>query len=389
MHITNDLLAAVFADSSCFCGKEDVIHAIIHHQLMKSGISPQRIAREQTISGNRVDIVMFGEGVNGDFATTQRKPLAAIEVKGGAYGNRNALANEVNASGYCNDMAKLKADAKSGIECWFLCVDMSELGRAVSPFKIELVSEQCAAHNLSFAYYCQGEQRFYVSRPHQKLAQVSLSNVASTSNKFGVDFLFDTNTPKLAALARQCRAINGHEANYTALLYDCLRNAGFGVAQLSLETYFSFAARDGGRMQDRPDLVVFDSEFDGRFNLYKGGDTRQSNDAHKLAHIDTIFEVKGGAAMAKKSDKAVMQAYLADISKLGRWRQSAMAAHKGTKVKTVFLGVDGRARGLPAESISTLVTESQKFSTNLIYIGREHLEAVQTTCGDKAMPQLR
>lgn len=387
MHITNDLLAAVFADSSCFCGKEDVIHAIIHHQLMKSGISPQRIAREQPISGNRVDIVMFGDGVHGDFATTQHKPLAAIEVKGGAYGNRNALADEIDASGYCNDMAKLKVDAKSGIECWFLCVDMSELGRAVSPLKIELVSEQCAAHNLSFAYYCQGEQRFHVSRPHQKLAQVSLSNVAPTSNIFGVDFLFDLNAPKLAALARQCRAINGHEANYTALLYDCLRNAGFGVAQLSLETYFSFAAQDGGRMQDRPDLVVFNSAFDGRFNLYKGGDTRQSNDAHKLTHIDTIFEVKGGAAMGKKGDKAVMQAYLADISKLGRWRQTAMAACMGTTVKTVFLGVDGRARGLPAESIATLTTESQKFGTSLIYIGRERLEAVRAKSDDKNMQQ--
>lgn len=387
MHITNDLLAAVFADSSCFCGKEDVIHAIIHHQLMKSGISPQRIAREQTTSGNRVDIVIFGEGVNGDFATTQHTALAAIEVKGGAYGYRNALANEINASGYCNDMAKLKVDAQSGIECWFLCVDMSELGRAVSPLKIELVSEQCAAHNLSFAYYCQGEQRFYVSRPHKKLAQVSLSNVASTSNKFGVDFLFDPNAPQLAVLARQCRAINGHEANYTAFLYDCLRNAGFGVAQLSLETYFSFAARDGGRMQDRPDLVVFDSGFDGRFNLYKGGDTRQSNDAHKLAHIDTIFEVKGGTAMAKKSDKAVLQAYFADISKLGLWRQRAMAARMGTKVKTVFLGVDGRARGLSAESIAKLVTESQKFGTSLIYIGRERLEAVRTRSSDKTMSQ--
>lgn len=60
--------------------------------------------------------------------------------------------------------------------------------------------------------------------------------------------------------------INGHEANNAALLYDCLRTSGFGVAQLSLETYFSFAAQ-GNRMQDRPDLVVFDGDFDGRFNL--------------------------------------------------------------------------------------------------------------------------
>jgi hypothetical protein len=287
MHITNNLLAAVFADSSLFCGKEDVIHAIIHHQLVKSGIPPQRIAREQALSGNRVDVALYGQEVNGDFATTQRKPLAAIEVKGGAYGYRNALKGEIDASGYCKDMAKLKVEATKGVECWFLCVDMPELGRAVSPLKVELVSERCAAHGVSFAYYCQGESCFYVSRPREKLAQVPVGKVAAARNNGGVEFLLDRSAPKLSALARQCLAVNGHEANHTALLYDCLRNAGFGVAQLSLETYFSFAAQEGSRMQERPDLVAFDPDFDGRFNLYKGGDMRQSNDVHKLAHIDT------------------------------------------------------------------------------------------------------
>jgi hypothetical protein len=377
MHITNKLLAAVFADSSLFCGKEDVIHAIIHHQLVKSGVPPQRIAREQALSGNRVDVALYGQDVNGDFATTQRKPLAAIEVKGGAYGYRNALKGEIDATGYCKDMAKLKAEATKGVECWFVCVDMPELGRAVFPLKVELVSERCAAHGVSFAYYCQGESCFYVSRPREKLAQVPVGKVAAARNNGGVEFLLDRSAPRLSALARQCLAVNGHEANHTALLYDCLRNAGFGVAQLSLETYFSFAAQEGSRMQERPDLVAFDANFDGRFNLYKGGDMRQSNDVHKLAHTDTLFEVKGGAAMNKKSDKGVMQAYLDDIQKLRRWRDGAAAARKGTRVKTVFLGVDGRARGLSAESIAALVGESRKSGGGLIYISRERMEVVR------------
>ncbi|HYN76195.1 MAG TPA: hypothetical protein VES73_00180, partial [Lamprocystis sp. (in: g-proteobacteria)] len=50
----------VFADSSLFCGKDDVIHAIIYHQMLKAGASPLRIAREQALSGNRVDVVLFG-----------------------------------------------------------------------------------------------------------------------------------------------------------------------------------------------------------------------------------------------------------------------------------------------------------------------------------------
>ena len=376
MNITNDLLAGVFSDTSLFCGKEDVIHAIIHHQLMKSGIPLQRIAREQALSGNRVDVVLFGNGVNGDFSTTLCKALAAIEVKGGAYGNRNALKDEIDATGYCKDMEKLKVEAAKGIECWFLCVDMPELGRAVSPPKVGLVAEQCAAHGLSFAYYCQGEGSFHVSRPRQKLTSVPVGVISPASNAGGTGFLLDRKSPKLAMLTRQCLSVNGNEANITALLYDCLRSTGFGVAQLSLETYFSFAAQNGSRMQERPDLVVFNADFDGRFNLYKAGDIRQSNDVHKLAHIDTIFEVKGGAAMNKKSDKVIMQAYLDDIRKLERWRDGAATARKGTRVKTVFLGVDGRARGLPADSIATLVGESRKSGSGLIYVGRERLEAV-------------
>lgn len=374
MNITNDLLAAVFADSSLFCGKEDVIHAIIHHQMMKAGLSPLRIAREQALSGNRVDIALFGEGVHGDFATTQRKPLAAIEVKGGAYGYRNALKVEIDARGYCEDMAKLKTEAENGIECWFLCVDMPELGRAVSPLKAELVSEQCANHGLSFAYYCQGEESFYVSRPRQRLAQVPVGKIVVANCNRGVDILLDRNEPKLATLARHCLAVSGHEANHTALLYDCLRNAGFGVAQLSLETYFSFAAPEGSRMQERPDLVTFDASFDGRFNLYKDGDMRKSNDTHKLAHIDTIFEVKGGAAMDKKSDKAVMQAYFDDIRKLGRWRDGAAVARKATRVKTIFFGIDGRSSGLSSSAVEMLVGESRMGGNGLIYISRGSVE---------------
>jgi hypothetical protein len=139
MHIANEFLASVFAESSAFCGKEDVLHAVIYHQLKKAGYPHSRIAREQALAGNRVDIVLHGDGVAGDFASTQKKSLAAIEVKGGAYGTRNALKDEIDASGYCTDMTKLKPEAAKGIESWFICVDMPELGRAISPAKAQRV----------------------------------------------------------------------------------------------------------------------------------------------------------------------------------------------------------------------------------------------------------
>ncbi|WP_324733397.1 hypothetical protein [Pseudomonas paeninsulae] len=377
MNITNMLLANVFSDSGLFCGKEDVVHAIIHHQLVKSGISSQRIAREQALSGNRVDIVLFGDGFEGDFATTQSIPVAAVEVKGGAYGYRNALKVEIDANGYCADMAKLRDDAAKGIECWFFCVDMAELGRAISPHRIELISAQSNSHGLSFAYYCQGEDFFYVSRPKQKLTQAPIAKKIANNCKPKSAFELESKAFKLDQLARECLAVTGHEANTTARLYHRLRDAGFGAEQLSLETYFSFAAPAGSRMQERPDLVVFSEGFDGRFNLYRGGDMRQSNDAHKLAHIDTIFEVKAGAALDKKGDKAVMQAYLNDIHKLVRWRDGAASARKGTRVKTMFMGVDGRSGGLPVAPVTLLVEECRKNSVGLIYISRDRVETVQ------------
>ena len=130
-------------------------------------------------------------------------------------------------------------------------------------------------------------------------------------------------------------------------------------------------------MQDRPDLVVFDADFDGRFNLYKEGDIRMSNDLHKLAHIQTIVEVKGGASMNKKSDNRVIKDYLDDLNKLRRWRDGATRARSSTRLQTVFLGVDGRTKGLPTTAIQTLVDESKKLGNGLIYLSRDSVVTVR------------
>lgn len=366
MRVIDQLLSAVFADASQFCGREEVIHAIIHYQLTQAGISPVQIAREY----NKCDVVVFGNNVNGDFATTDCNPLVAIEVKGGAYNSRNALADQINKFGYCGDMAKLKPLAAKGIECWFICVDMPELGRAVSAKKAELVAEQCQNHGLCFAYYCQGEGHCYVLRPRKKLMAVPVAPSKAGETVGKLDYLFSKSHPGFLNFVRDCRSVSGDEANITSALYNSLRGAGFGVKQLSLETYFSFAAREGSRMQQRPDLVVFEKDFDGRFNLYRGGDSRVSNDPHKLKHIETIFEVKGGAAIDKKADKAVLEAYLGDIEKLQYWREEAAKTRPGTKVRTVFIAVDGRAGGLSGECLDKLMTSSVGLNVGVIYIGK-------------------
>lgn len=374
MHLTDQLLSRIFADSSRFCGKEDVIHAIIHYQLTKAGISPLRIAREQMLAGKRADVVLFGEDVRGNFSKTLSKPLVVIEVKGAAYGNRNALSDVIDETGYCKDMGKLKGDAVRGIECWFLCVDMPELGRALSLVKLKLVSEQCTAHGLCLAYHCQHEPHFYVSHPNSQLIKIPVPGSDKSRKDASLDFLFAVKDAKFNAFAHDSLALSGNEANITSLLYNSLRDAGFGVNQLSLETYFSFAAENGRRMQERPDLVIFDADFDGRFNLYQGGDPHRSNDGHKLDHIYTIFEIKGGAAIDKKSEKAIMDDYLEDIIKLCRWRDRAAAVRPGTNVQVVFIGIDGRSKSLSRPSLDLMIAKSRNLGVGIIYIGRTATE---------------
>lgn len=376
MHITDELLSQVFSDASMFCGREDVIHAIVHHRLVRSGISPLRISREQNLtSAGRVDVVLYGDSLVDRLTDPAgAKPIAAIEVKGGAYGNRNALQDELDSTGFCKDMTKLQVDASRGVECWFVCIDMPELGRAVSALKAQLVSERCTAHGLCFAYYCQGESFCYISRPERALARADVPVASAGLTTGSSEYLFTADDPRFRALARSMLMVSGNEANISSLLYNSLRDCGYGVQQLSLETYFSFAAKPGTRMQDRPDMVIFDASFDGRFNLYKGGNTRLSNDRHKLAHIETIVEVKGGSAIGRKSDAGVMRDYLRDIEKLGRWREKADIARPGTHPRTLFVSVDGRRAGLSQAAREELVSRCEQVDVDLIHIGHNAIE---------------
>ena len=80
----------------------------------------------------------------------------------------------------------------------------------------------------------------------------------------------------------------------------------------------------------------------------------------------------------KKGSNAVMKDYLADIHKLCGWRDLAEKTKQGTKLQVIFMGVDLRTSGLPDESVDTLINESKKLGTGLIYISRDRVKTVQT-----------
>lgn len=365
-------LSTAFADAAQFCGHEAVIQAILHYRLSKSAVPGTRVEREYPLSGGKADVVVLGPGT-GKTGGSALVPRIAIEVKGGANAHRNALKLCIRKTGFCDDMAKLRPEAAKGVECWFVCLDMPELGRAVGPLFAELIAEQCVAHGLNFAYHCQGEAFWLCAGPGRRLARMPLVPVTRTARPGGIDFLLDSKSEHLLPLAKALLATPGEEANIASTLYNTLRDKGFGVEQLSLETYFSFAAEQGSRMQSRPDMTVFDSSFDGRFNLYAGGNRQRSNDAHKLAHLEAIIEIKGSAAMSRKPHEGVLADYLKDVDKLAGWR-GKIAAHSGMRPRALFIGVDARTESLPEAARDAVIARAGRAGVSFLLVNRNNAQ---------------
>lgn len=369
--ISKKILASIFGDINKFCGKEDVIHAIIYHHLLESGLSSNQVAREQPVSKNPIDMVVFNRQIQGQFNKTDILPKIAIEVKGGAYGTRNALKDTIKPDGYCEDMEKLEKEINKGIEAWFICVDMPELGRSINDLLIKEIHSQCKKRNISFAYFCQGEEYFFHA-PHNTIHSNEMIN---KNNDSGCDLparsILSQDNIYFNEMCEQLLRINGHEANTTAALYRLFRKSGISIPQLSLETYFSFAKKPGSRMQLRPDMVLFDKEFDGMFSLYKKGNRNLSNDSHKMAYINTIIEVKGSASMNSKGDKERLKIYLEDIDKLKKWQ--TMAHNNGcNSLKGYFICLDGHKKPLPMSAIQKMFDISGQ--NPVVYISNSGIE---------------
>ena len=369
--LDKNTLASIFCDTDMFCGKEDVIHAIIYHHLLESGLFPSQVAREQPVSTNRIDVVVFDEQVQGQFKNTYLLPRVAIEVKGGAYGNRNALNDEISSDGYCKDMDKLEKEVANGIASWFICVDMPELGRAVTREGVNKIHSQCKKRKISFAYYCQGEENYFYAPVGKAESSQKIAINKNGGIKPKVKSILNASNPDFNNMCEHLLKINGHEANTTAALYQLFRKSGLAASQISLETYFSFAKKPGSRMHDRPDLVLFDKDYDGTFNLYRKGNAELPNDSHKMANINTILEVKGSAAMNLKSDKARLKIYLEDIAKIKGW-QAMAGAHRRKALDGYFICLDGRKKSLPTTAVQGMFERSE--NNQVVYISNRGVE---------------
>jgi hypothetical protein len=135
MSMTNDVqkvLPAFFAEAGGVIGAEKTYHALFTHHLFAAGAPLGAVGREVGLNGRaKVDVVLFDPAARGDFARTDLARVA-IEFKGGAYGNRNALRDTVRPGRPIDDLEKLAALPGKSLERWFLCIDLPSLGRALT-----------------------------------------------------------------------------------------------------------------------------------------------------------------------------------------------------------------------------------------------------------------
>lgn len=353
-------LASFFAESNFFCGTEKSLHALYCHHLLENGVSPRLISREFPIGRLRIDLVLH------DDASVQGRPRIAIEFKGGAYGNRNALADTIDLDGNCPDLDKLRPLVQRGTECWFICVDMRELGVALNGAAREAVSRQAAARGVRFAYYCQGDKHFLVNRGNGLIAVPLPVQPKCDTNGAA----FSSGGSWLTRFSNLAKGLNASEDTYAALLYHTLRGAQFGAGQVSLETYFGCASVDGSRMQLRPDVTVFQPEVEGRFNLYKNGDKRMSNDSHKLANLLSVIEIKGSNATARLSVTAFSEQLAADLSKLALWKRTfSTASPEGHAARASYaLFALDRGSRLKGTVIESLQRQAASLGIELIHV---------------------
>lgn len=306
------IFANFFSDVSTICGHEATLQANFMHQLLLDGLPCKSVAREYSIGGKPVDLVLSAERHDGAWGEGDAV-IVAFEFKGGAYNVRNALRDEIDPDGYCSDMDKLVALRRRGIECWFVCVDMAELGIALSPAARQRVAAQCARRGIHFAYHAQDQDQCLIARAGSSFVHVALqlARPAAATQARWQDCL-----PRLTLLLRQA-SFTEHTA--TGLVYHALQQAGLGATRISLETYFS-CAKGTGRMQKRPDICVFGDRVAGRFNLYRGGDSSRSNDGIKIGDLQSIIEIKGSDGASRVSEKAFAAQIASDIEKLAQWR---------------------------------------------------------------------
>jgi len=361
----DNIFSAFFSDVSAVCGHEATLHANFMHHLLNAGVPCPAVIREYRIGAQRIDLVVSAAKHDGGWAATA-SPTMAFEFKGGAWNVRNALRDEIGVDGYCRDIDKLAALRGKGLECWFVCSDMQELGIALSPRAQQQVAAQCGRRGIHFAYHAQGQDCFLIARAGRPLQRVLLQASALVD---APPAHWRDSLPLLGGMLCQSSFT---EDTAAGVVYHALKRAGFSAQQVSLETYFN-CAKGTKSMQDRPDICVFGSRVVGRFNLYRGGDRTRSNDGIKIGDIRALIEIKGSDGAARTGERSFAAMVSADIDKLGKWRtrfeaSGYLPAQTAARPDYAMIAVDHMKAPVSPGLLEELVCQARQQSVDFHYL---------------------
>ncbi len=303
------VLSGFFSEVKTVCGSEGLYQSIFYHQA-RGQFRQDQIRREDPAEGGRVDFVL-----------EEADRVYAIELKAGANGHRNSLANmkevESAGKGLQHDLAKLnsvKRISSKPVESWLVCVDLAALGIAFSESDLRKYSCLSNSQGTNFAYISQRADEYQTwvngKRSAWKLETPQHAPAADPWQLIESKTLWDD---FFAEVARD----NGPECSHVGLFYHALRRAGLLRNQVASEVFFN-CNRYGTRQYYVLDFAVFKKEFSGHFQLY--GDDRRTveNDQFKLPVLVSLLEFKGGDAFSRKSITKRKQEIVADAEKLAQ-----------------------------------------------------------------------
>jgi len=359
-----EALVRFFSKCNCIVGHEANYQVMLAFELEQD--FPGRVRREfRTESTGRggIDIAVLD---------SKGQPWAVIEIKGGAYNNRSSLKDEYR-KGIPKDINTLAQVDVEPSRRWIVAIDaLKEFGRSLPMKKQQVIKEDANSRDISFAYYGHGERTCVIAAAGNRVRYPDVPDRIRLGRQGDASEVFSM--PELQRVFADARDSLEREADVVSAAYQWLLSLGYSVDQVATETYFGFAPRKNGkRMQERPDLCLFNPQVDGHFNLYPKGDTSRTYDALKLANRRVMAEFKGGVVHNTKRDSELMELYGEDITKLSKWRRVAESQNyprdpKLPPVDFVFIAVDLRNHCLDPGLYNELSTQAKRGGLRFVYV---------------------
>lgn len=300
-----------------------------------------QIRREEPAEGGKVDFVL-----------EDNERIYAVELKAGANGHRNSLANmkevESKGKGLQHDLAKLHSVQRRSskpVESWLVCVDLAALGIAFSRSDLAKYSGRSNSQGTHFAYISQLDDEYQTWRAGKrtawKLEAPQGTPHADPWHLIGSEALWHD---FFAEVVRD----NGPECSHVGLFYHALRRSGLIRNQAASEVFFN-CSRYGTRQYYVPDFAVFEKEFVGHFQLYGNNRRTIENDQFKLPVLVSVLEFKGGDAFSAKPIAKRKEEIVADVEKL------ALQIKPRIEAAPSFLN---RSKALAKPNYTMVVTDS-------------------------------